>query len=172
MLAVWYFSNWSLFSNVFGCRVLLSCWNWESWICLLLNSMTDVCRYPRWWSSVLDQQTGVDQHHEHWWGGEEPFILSGWPCSTAAHLSFLLQYPLPDQSHPLPFAASQCCEYLLLTLPTARWRHLSSSRSFRLMRCYSISPHSTLFVLLLLCLTLMSALLAGNYFGWADPQSM
>lgn len=43
------------------------------------------------------------------------------PCSR---VSSLLQYPPPDESHPLPFAASQCCEYLRVSLRTTRWSPL------------------------------------------------
>lgn len=91
------------------------------------------------------------------------------PVLRSPLLHPLLQYPLPEQSRQLPFAASQCCEYLLIPLPTARWSPLSSSRTWS---CYVLFYSCPLFAFGSLCLTLMSALSPGNYFGWADPQSM
>lgn len=85
------------------------------------------------------------------------------PC---LRLSSLLQYPPPDKSHPLPFAASQCCEYLRVTLRTTRWSPLLTSHR----DVADLLP--ILHVPFTLCLTFMSALSPGNYFGWADPQSM
>lgn len=91
------------------------------------------------------------------------------PC---LQISSLLQYPPPDESHLLPFAASQCCEYLRRTLRTTRWSPLLTIQLLADETLLFFSPFHTFCSPSALCLTFMSALSPGNYFGWADPQSM
>lgn len=58
--------------------------------------------------------------------------------ACSALLSSVLQYPLPDQSRQLPFAASQCCEYQSSPSP------LLDGALFFSTRYCSVSPYFTL----------------------------
>lgn len=180
----------------------------EAWSLYLLHAYF-CTRYPGWWGTVLDWQTGAHQQNGNPWWGKIQFL----PESFNIKWSLLFQsiknaiictfYTLSS----LVLSSGRCsespiaiCGFPVLWVPecvvllTSRWSQFSIFLDLTHSSCYFyfILFHKTMISLSnyyntgalksslftqsptpLTCLSLVtSALLPGNYFGWADSLSM